>query len=136
MFGKPAIDPLSVLLELRAQLPKDGKPAVLHAKLERGSYGGLTYYKDGRFTSWTEKDGLPGSTVRALKLDGDGTLWIGTYDSGLGRFRDGRFTRFTIREGLFDNGVFQILEEHDSFFRCSVLLVQHQNERLGQHYRA
>jgi len=32
--------------------------------------------------------------------------------------------------------VFQILEERDSFFRCSVLLVQHQNERLRQHYRA
>jgi signal transduction histidine kinase/ligand-binding sensor domain-containing protein len=76
-----------------------------------GSYGGLTHFKDGRFTKWTEQDGLPGNTVRALKQDGDGTLWIGTYDSGLGRFRDGQFTRYTMKDGLFDNGVFQMLED-------------------------
>lgn len=31
-----------------------------------GSYGGLTHYRDGKFTAWKEKDGLPGATVRAL----------------------------------------------------------------------
>ncbi len=76
-----------------------------------GSYGGLTHFRDGRFTKWTEQDGLPGNTVRALKQDGDGTLWIGTYDGGLGRFKDGKFTRYTVRDGLFDSGVFQILED-------------------------
>jgi signal transduction histidine kinase/ligand-binding sensor domain-containing protein len=76
-----------------------------------GSYGGLTHFKDGRFSAWTERDGLPGNTVRALKQDADGTLWIGTYDSGLGRFKEGRFTRYTTNEGLFDNGVFQILAD-------------------------
>jgi signal transduction histidine kinase len=57
--------------------------------------------------------------VRALKQDSDGTLWIGTYDSGLGRFKDGRFTRFTTRDGLFDNGVFQILEDDHGRFWMS-----------------
>jgi signal transduction histidine kinase len=38
-------------------------------------------------------------------------LWVGTYDGGLGRFKDGRFTRYTTREGLYNDGVFQILED-------------------------
>jgi ligand-binding sensor domain-containing protein len=57
--------------------------------------------------------------VRALKQDNDGTLWIGTYDSGLGRFKDGRFTSYTTRDGLFDNGVFQILEDASGWFWMS-----------------
>src|SRR5215470_3951747 len=38
-------------------------------------------------------------------------LWIGTYDGGLGRLENDRLTRYTVREGLFNNGVFQILED-------------------------
>ncbi len=49
--------------------------------------------------------------MRALYEDREGVLWIGTYDGGLGRFKDGKFTRYTTKEGLFDNGVFQILED-------------------------
>jgi hypothetical protein len=37
---------------------------------------------------------------RALYEHQDGVLWIGTYDSGLGRFKDGKFTRYTTRDGL------------------------------------
>ncbi len=40
-------------------------------------------------------------------------LWIGTYDAGLGRLENGRLTRYTTREGLFDNGVFQTLEDSE-----------------------
>ena len=47
-------------------------------------------------------------------------LWIGTYDGGLGRYKDGRFSRFTTREGLYDDGVFQILEDRRGYFwMCS-----------------
>ena len=84
-----------------------------------GSYGGLTHYTNGRFTAWKERDGLPGATVRALKLDADGTLWIGTYDSGLGRFKDGHFTRYTTKNGLFDDGVFQMLDDDAGRFWMS-----------------
>ena len=31
--------------------------------------------------------------------------------AGLGRLKDGKFTRYTERDGLFNNGVFQILED-------------------------
>ena len=71
----------------------------------------MTRVKDGKFTAYTEREGLPSNSVRALYEDPDGVLWIGTYDGGLGRFKDGRFTRYTTREGLFNDGVFQILED-------------------------
>jgi signal transduction histidine kinase/ligand-binding sensor domain-containing protein len=83
-----------------------------------GGDGGLTHYNDGKFTAWTEKDGLPGG-VRSLKQDDDGTLWIGTYDSGLARFKDGRFTRYTKKDGMYDDGVFQILEDENGWFWMS-----------------
>jgi hypothetical protein len=68
-------------------------------------------WRDGKGTTWTEQNGLPGNAVRALYEDQDGVLWIGTYDSGLGRFKDGKFTRYTTRDGLFNDDVFQILED-------------------------
>ena len=49
--------------------------------------------------------------MRAVHEDDDGVLWIGTYDSGLARLAQGRFTHYTTRTGLFNDGVFQILED-------------------------
>jgi len=60
--------------------------------------------------TFTEKDGLAG-TIRTIYEDGDGTFWIGTYDSGLSRFKDGKLTNYTTANGLFSNGIFQILED-------------------------
>jgi signal transduction histidine kinase len=47
----------------------------------------------------------------ALYEDEERTLWVGTSDGGLARFKNGRFTRYTTRQGMFDDGVFQILED-------------------------
>ena len=69
-----------------------------------------------RFTTYTEREGLVGNQVRAIYEDGDGVLWIGTYDGGLYRLKDGRLTRYTRKEGLHDNGVFQILEDDSGNF--------------------
>ena len=55
--------------------------------------------------------GCRASIVRAVHEDDDGVLWIGTYDSGLVRLEKGRFTHYTTRIGLFNDGVFQILED-------------------------
>ncbi len=47
----------------------------------------------------------------ALYEDKEGTLWIGTYEGGLSRLEDGALTTYTPREGLFDDKIYQILED-------------------------
>jgi len=50
--------------------------------------GGLSRFRDGKFTRWTMQDGLPSNRVQALLEDRDGTVWIGT-ERGLARFQQG-----------------------------------------------
>ena len=74
-------------------------------------YGGLTRVHGGQVTSATERYGTPGDSIRSLYEDGDGALWIGTYDNGVARLKDGELTRYSVRDGLFSNSAFQILED-------------------------
>ena len=92
---------------LRA-LTRRARRAVFSLDIDLSWMSGI---RNGQVRSWTEQDGLPSNTVRALYEDVQGVLWIGTYDGGLGRFENGRFTRYTVHEGLFSDGVFQILED-------------------------
>jgi signal transduction histidine kinase len=73
-----------------------------------GGYGGLTRIHNGEFERWTN---LPSNNIWSIHEDAEGVLWIGTYDGGLLRYRNGAFTSFTTKDGLFDNGVFQTLED-------------------------
>ena len=84
-----------------------------------GGYGGLTRIRNGQFTRWTEKDGLPSNNIWSLYEDSEGVLWIGTYDNGLARFQNGRFTRYSVKDGLFDNSVFRILEDSNGYLWIS-----------------
>lgn len=72
---------------------------------------GLTRLHNGKFTHWTERDGLPSNDIRCIYEDSDGVIWVGTYDGGLVRLKDGQLARYSVKEGLFNNGVFQILED-------------------------
>src|SRR3954451_8931581 len=47
---------------------------------------------------WTQAQGLPQDTVRAITQTSDGYLWIGT-DEGLARFDGYRFVSFGKRSG-------------------------------------
>jgi signal transduction histidine kinase len=47
--------------------------------------GGLARYRDGRTDFFTDRDGLPRGSVRALHLDGAGRLWIATSRGGVAR---------------------------------------------------
>lgn len=59
-----------------------------------GSFsGGLTRYSEGKWKSYTSKNGLPDDYVVALANDGDDNLWIGTA-KGLAVMRAGRISRF------------------------------------------
>jgi ligand-binding sensor domain-containing protein/signal transduction histidine kinase len=56
---------------------------------------GLLRYRDGRFESLTEKEGLPSSFLSVLFEDHEGDLWVGTF-RGLLRLRNPIATRLTV----------------------------------------
>jgi signal transduction histidine kinase/ligand-binding sensor domain-containing protein len=58
-------------------------------------YKGLTQYSR---TAWTQEQGLPQDTVRAIAQTADGYLWIGT-DDGLARFDGYEFQTFSSANG-------------------------------------
>lgn len=60
-----------------------------------------------------------GLSITALHEDAAGVLWIGTYDAGLVRLEGETITRYTQKDGLFNNGVFQILEDDGGFLWLS-----------------
>lgn len=76
-----------------------------------GTEGGLSRYKDGRFTNYTEIDGLSGKAVWVIYQDRRDALWIGTWEGGLNRFKDGVFTAYTTQNGLSGNIVTAIHED-------------------------
>src|SRR3974390_1069053 len=51
---------------------------------------------------WTQEDGLPQDTVRAITQTPDGYLWIGT-EEGLARFDGYDFVTFNRRGGMLPN---------------------------------
>ena len=70
--------------------------------------GGLTRLRQGKFTSFTSKNGLPNESVLALYEDHGSALWIGTDGGGLARFQNGKFQTFSEANGLASNSVFSI----------------------------
>ena len=62
---------------------------------------------------YTTADGLAGDIVNVIleDPDTDDTLWIGTYGGGVGRWRGGRLAAISTAHGLFDDAVFQILDD-------------------------
>ncbi|MFT3744652.1 MAG: two-component regulator propeller domain-containing protein [Pyrinomonadaceae bacterium] len=83
------------------------------------TYGGLSHLVNGQFQNFTVKDGLPTDSIRTLKFDDDGTIWVGTYDGGLSRFRNGKFFNFNTGNGLFSDGAFSIVEDKTGKFWIS-----------------
>ena len=79
-----------------------------------GTYGGgLTRLKDGKFTVWNSSNGFPDDFIVSLDEDEAGNLWVVTYGSGVVRFDSSdRFISLTTRDGLFDNLVYQVLDDH------------------------
>ncbi len=84
-----------------------------------GGYGGLSEFKNEKFTNYTTNEGLAGNYVRTIYEDTEGTLWIGTYDEGMSRFKDGKFTNYNAQNGLYNNGVFAIQEDKRGNFWIS-----------------
>lgn len=72
--------------------------------------GGLVRFREGTFTAFTRKEGLPNNVVRSLHEDHQGRLWIGT-EGGLGRLDAGRVVpAYTGKGDSSDNVVMAIAE--------------------------
>lgn len=81
-----------------------------------GTTSGLARSNQNRFSMLSAAAGL---SITALYEDAAGVLWIGTYDTGLARLDRETITRYTTKDGLFNNGVFQILEDEKGFLWLS-----------------
>ena len=67
-----------------------------------GSFdGGLAYLQpDGKWQTWSTREGLPSNRIRGLLETPDGkTLWIAT-DHGVARLQDGKFRTWAEGSGL------------------------------------
>jgi signal transduction histidine kinase/ligand-binding sensor domain-containing protein/CheY-like chemotaxis protein len=75
--------------------------------------GGLTRFHEGKFQTFTTKDGLANDTIHSLLEDNTGDLWAGTDGGGLNRLHHGRFSVYTTKDGLADNQVFALAQDGD-----------------------
>jgi ligand-binding sensor domain-containing protein len=79
---------------------------------------GLGRLKDGQMRVFRKHDGLASDFVRCLRLDKDGTLWIGT-SGGLNRFKQGRFATIGPEQGLPDVVISDIESDGQGHFWIS-----------------
>jgi len=86
-------------------------------------YGGISLYDAAtqRFTTFTDKEGLPNNNVLGILEDEAGNLWLST-DNGLSRFSmaDRTFKNYTVSDGLagnkFNNNAFFKDSQQELFF--------------------
>jgi ligand-binding sensor domain-containing protein/signal transduction histidine kinase len=87
-----------------------------------GGFDGLYRFnrQEGRFTRYTEGQGLPSSTIRCIREDGVGRLWLST-QKGISRFDPHKetFRNYDVSDGLqsneFSDGCYQGRDE-EMFF--------------------
>lgn len=61
--------------------------------------GGVSRFKDGRFTTYTTINGLASNTISAILETRDGAMWFAT-PGGLNSFANGQWRTYTTIEGL------------------------------------
>jgi PAS domain S-box-containing protein len=72
--------------------------------------GGVSKFKDGRFTTYTTTNGLASNTISAILETRDGGMWFAT-PNGLSSFSNGQWRTYTPVEGLPSPGVNCLFED-------------------------
>ncbi len=76
-----------------------------------GTDGGLSRWTGEEFLNLTPSNGLSHGYVNALYQDAGEDIWIGTRGGGLNRLRAGVLTSYTTAQGLFNDEIYEILED-------------------------
>ena len=79
------------------------------------TYGGLVVIDGNKGNRYTVSSGFPDNFVRLAYEDNEGTIWVGTKNTGLLLFENGRldsWTTFNIDDGLSSNYILSI-EQND-----------------------
>ena len=95
--------------------------------------GGLTSYSQGKFRTYTTKDGLPDESIFSIEADRQGNLWLSP--GGLLRLTNGRFTLYSTRDGLPSNGSGNICEAPDGsiWFRSGDFVMRFHEGRFERY---
>ncbi len=75
------------------------------------THGGVVRYHEGRFTTYTMREGLRSHYVVGVRADAAGNVWIFSAGGGLSRWREGRILSYGLGEGMPDQMIYQGLED-------------------------
>lgn len=79
--------------------------------------GRLSVIEGDTIRRFTSADGLPRNDLRAVIVDRDDVVWIGTYGAGIVRYKNGEFTSVGARDGLAEDIVSSIVaDDADNFW--------------------
>ena len=82
-----------------------------HGSVWIASAAGLTRYREGGFTTFTSRDGLPDDNVTAVFEDREGSLWVGTRGGGLAQLTDRTLDTYVGPPSLRDQQVASLAED-------------------------
>jgi two-component sensor histidine kinase len=71
---------------------------------------GVSRFSGGRFTNYSDADGLPSNAVNSIAESADGTTWVATAN-GLASYSNAKWTDYTGRDGLPSSSVKVIFED-------------------------
>ncbi len=95
--------------------------ATLDGSLWIGCDGyGVVRLKDGKYTRFSETDGLLSNQIRCLLESKDGSIWIGS-EGGLSQYKDGKIKNYTEKNGLASNSVRGLCEDSHGNIRVATL---------------
>jgi signal transduction histidine kinase len=72
---------------------------------------GVSYHKDGQFSSFTSADGLANNRVWSIAEDRAGRIWFATLDGCVSCYDNGNWTTYTTADGLVDDRIVSICED-------------------------
>jgi ligand-binding sensor domain-containing protein len=77
-----------------------------------GTEQGASRLENEKAKSYGKKQNFPVVGVREILRDNEGTMWFGTYGSGIVKLNDTSVTRFTAENGLSTNSVQCMVKDH------------------------